>query len=331
MILVVIYFWLQKIYNVFSKIHRYTYISCYATAFKFQYKLINNNNRRDQISLDFVILGLINKLISCIFSLSGHVYMNGDTENSSAGAVYPSSAENSMTTVVDQASLTTSIHNQILTQQQQSQQQLQPQQQTIYRQTRTGVFQQQQQQQSQDMSATMNGAISVSYSDGAELYATTTTTTTPNSNDISGSGGGTGVDSTTGTSSSGSGFITADGQTMQLDQLKQMLSTQLEYYFSRENLANDTYLISQMDNDQYVPIWTVANFNQVKKLTKDIKLITDVLRESSNVQVDESGLKVRPNHKRCIVILREIPDNTPIEDVKVIWYTIGIISLEPFN
>lgn len=72
-----------------------------------------------------------------------------------------------------------------------------------------------------------------------------------------------------------------------------------------------------MDNDQYVLIWTVANFNQVKKLTTDIKLITDVLRESSVVQVDEEGLKVRPNHKRCIVILREIPDNTPIEDVKV--------------
>lgn len=72
-----------------------------------------------------------------------------------------------------------------------------------------------------------------------------------------------------------------------------------------------------MDNDQYVPIWTVANFNQVKKLTKDIKLITEVLRESPNVQVDEEGLKVRPNHKRCIVILREIPDSTPIEEVKV--------------
>ncbi|XP_065214449.1 la-related protein 4 isoform X2 [Planococcus citri] len=104
-----------------------------------------------------------------------------------------------------------------------------------------------------------------------------------------------------------------------LDKLKQMLSTQLEYYFSRENLANDTYLLSQMDNDQYVPIWTVANFNQVKRLTKDIKLITEVLRESPNVQVDEEGLKVRPNHKRCIVILREIPDSTPIEDVKGIF------------
>lgn len=101
-----------------------------------------------------------------------------------------------------------------------------------------------------------------------------------------------------------------------LDQLKQMLSSQLEYYFSRENLANDTYLLSQMDNDQYVPIWTVANFNQVKKLTTDIKLITEVLRESPNVQVDDEGIKVRPNHKRCIVILREISDSTPLEEVK---------------
>lgn len=72
-----------------------------------------------------------------------------------------------------------------------------------------------------------------------------------------------------------------------------------------------------MDNDQYVPIWTVANFNQVKKLTKDIKLITEVLRESPNVQVDEDGIKVRPNHKRCIVILREIPNDTPLEEIKV--------------
>lgn len=89
------------------------------------------------------------------------------------------------------------------------------------------------------------------------------------------------------------------------------------FFFYRENLSNDAYLISQMDNDQYVPIWTVANFNQVKKLTTNIDLITEVLRESPNVQVDDDGNKVRPNYKRCIVILREISNNTPIEDIKV--------------
>ncbi|XP_043203590.1 la-related protein 4-like isoform X1 [Amphibalanus amphitrite] len=104
-----------------------------------------------------------------------------------------------------------------------------------------------------------------------------------------------------------------------LDQLKQRLQHQLEYYFSRENLANDTYLMSQMDPDQYVPISTVANFNQVKKLTNNIELITQVLQDSPNVQVDATGTRVRPNHKRCTVILREVPDATPMEEVKAIF------------
>ncbi|XP_037084914.1 la-related protein Larp4B-like [Pollicipes pollicipes] len=104
-----------------------------------------------------------------------------------------------------------------------------------------------------------------------------------------------------------------------LEQLKQRLQHQLEYYFSRENLANDTYLMSQMDSDQYVPISTVANFNQVKKLTNNIDLITQVLKDSPNVQVDGTCTRVRPNHKRCTVILREVSDATPMEEVKAIF------------
>lgn len=42
------------------------------------------------------------------------------------------------------------------------------------------------------------------------------------------------------------------------------------------------------------------------------------------MQVDDEGLKVRPNHKRCIVILREIPQTTPIEDIKVCRWNVHL-------
>ncbi len=110
----------------------------------------------------------------------------------------------------------------------------------------------------------------------------------------------------------------------------------------RENLSKDLYLMSQMDSDQFVPIWTIASMEGVKLLTTDMDLILEVLRGKTNktwpqfqslfmpynallipsflsslaspmVQVDEKGEKVRPNHKRCIIILREVPETTPIE------------------
>ncbi|KAK7506572.1 hypothetical protein BaRGS_00002047, partial [Batillaria attramentaria] len=101
--------------------------------------------------------------------------------------------------------------------------------------------------------------------------------------------------------------------------LRNSLRAQLEYYFSRENLVHDQYLQSQMDSDQYVPIATVANFNMVQKLTHDIELIVEVLRTSKQVQVDEKGEKVRPKHSRSVLMLREIPDTTPVEEVKALF------------
>ncbi|KAJ8017098.1 hypothetical protein DPEC_G00014240 [Dallia pectoralis] len=127
------------------------------------------------------------------------------------------------------------------------------------------------------------------------------------------------------------GFLPADttgtsGDTKLTDELpissenlRDSLKKVLEFYFSRENLSKDLYLMSQMDSDQFVPVWTIASMESIKALTSDLELILDVLRASPMVQVDEKGEKVRPNHKRCIIILREVPETTPVEEVESLF------------
>ncbi|XP_008305239.1 la-related protein 4 isoform X2 [Stegastes partitus] len=103
------------------------------------------------------------------------------------------------------------------------------------------------------------------------------------------------------------------------ESLRDTLKKRLEFCFSRENLSKDLYLISQMDSDQFVPIWTIACMEDIKALTTDTDLILDVLRASPMVQVDDAGEKVRPNHSRCIIILREVPETTPVEEVEALF------------
>ncbi|KAF3818762.1 hypothetical protein GH733_012179 [Mirounga leonina] len=91
------------------------------------------------------------------------------------------------------------------------------------------------------------------------------------------------------------------------------------------------YLISQMDSDQYVPITTVANLEHVKKLSTDMNLIVEVLRSLPLVQVDEKGEKVRPNQSRCIVILREIPESTPVEAYKYLREEVKTFQGKPIK
>ena len=144
-----------------------------------------------------------------------------------------------------------------------------------------------------------------------------------------------------GTENSSPNVLAASGAGRSDDELRHALQQQLEYYFSKENLSRDTYLISQMDSEQYVPIATIASFEQVKKLTRDLSLVVRVLKgkapltllphpdphprlpstpESPLVQVDEAEKRVRPvGDKRCVLILREIPETTQPNEIEQLF------------
>ena len=45
-----------------------------------------------------------------------------------------------------------------------------------------------------------------------------------------------------------------------------------------------SFIVSQMDEDQFVPIQTVAGFNQIKKLATNIKLIVEAIKSKEAIE-----------------------------------------------
>ena len=52
---------------------------------------------------------------------------------------------------------------------------------------------------------------------------------------------------------------------------------------------------------------------QVKRLTADIEVILEAIKVSDSLQLDESGSKVKANSKRCVLLVRGIPQDTAEE------------------
>ncbi|CAK7331941.1 unnamed protein product [Dovyalis caffra] len=76
---------------------------------------------------------------------------------------------------------------------------------------------------------------------------------------------------------------------------------QIEYYFSDENLQNDHYLISLMDDQGWVPVATIAEFKRLKKMTTDISLILDALQSSGSIEVQGDKIRKRDDWSKWIL------------------------------
>ncbi|XP_073291951.1 la-related protein 1A-like isoform X2 [Primulina huaijiensis] len=77
--------------------------------------------------------------------------------------------------------------------------------------------------------------------------------------------------------------------------LRASIVTQIEYYFSDENLQTDHYLISLMDSEGWVPISIIAGFRRIKKMNAEIPFILDALLSSETIEVQ--GEKIRRQNK----------------------------------
>lgn len=85
-------------------------------------------------------------------------------------------------------------------------------------------------------------------------------------------------------------------------QLQAKIASQIDYYFSTENLIKDTFLRQNMDKDGWVAISLIASFKKVMQLTDNIQLILDAVRSNSAiVEVKADKIRRRNDYMRWIM------------------------------
>ncbi|KAJ4883879.1 hypothetical protein Rs2_33972 [Raphanus sativus] len=83
--------------------------------------------------------------------------------------------------------------------------------------------------------------------------------------------------------------------------LSSRIVSQIEYYFSDENLVRDDYLKSLMDNQGWVDVFFIAEFRRIRGMTDDIDLILRSMGSSTTVEVQVFRLRKRHGWERWIL------------------------------
>ena len=114
-----------------------------------------------------------------------------------------------------------------------------------------------------------------------------------------------------------SGEVPEKKKRKRLKHICAQIREQMEFYFGDANLSKDRFLKRLMDEDpdNYVPIEVFLNFNKMRAITEDVKLIAKALSTSQLVQVNADGTKVkrstpvvvRENVDECTVYVEGLP------------------------
>mmetsp|Transcript_31638 Transcript_31638/g.66197 ORF Transcript_31638/g.66197 Transcript_31638/m.66197 type:complete len:437 (-) Transcript_31638:397-1707(-) len=91
--------------------------------------------------------------------------------------------------------------------------------------------------------------------------------------------------------------------------LREKIKGQVEYYLSRQNLLQDSFLVSKMDKDHFVDLSVIAEFKLIKQLTTDLDLILASIKDSDKIIIDDAKRRIKPStiNQRTTLILRNIP------------------------
>eukprot|EP00274_Cyanoptyche_gloeocystis_P000301 CAMPEP_0196662388 /NCGR_PEP_ID=MMETSP1086-20130531/48451_1 /TAXON_ID=77921 /ORGANISM="Cyanoptyche gloeocystis , Strain SAG4.97" /LENGTH=224 /DNA_ID=CAMNT_0041997739 /DNA_START=82 /DNA_END=753 /DNA_ORIENTATION=+ len=108
-------------------------------------------------------------------------------------------------------------------------------------------------------------------------------------------------------------------------ELTQKVLRQVEYYFGDSNFPRDKFmrLEASKDPEGYISISIIASFNRMKSLTTDIGFITDCLKSSDQLTVNEAGTMVKrklplPENDTSIprsIYAKPIPQDATIDDI----------------
>lgn len=97
------------------------------------------------------------------------------------------------------------------------------------------------------------------------------------------------------------------------DELREKIIVQAEYYFSDENLKKDGFLLKHVKRNKegYVNLKLLASFKKMRSLSRDYRIIGEALKDSKQLMINETGLKLR----RVTPLPKELLDQARVKHI----------------